>query len=110
MNAGVANRRMFVSGQLVEYWEHPEVAFGWSREDLRDYAARGDWVLHLDTDERVGGRLKDRLPELCTSRWHDFYRIPMYWILGSRRGCCRSLLWDGRNLRVISKSSIRRRC
>ena len=45
MNAGVANRRMFVSGQLVEYWEHPEVAFGWSREDLRDYAARGDWVL-----------------------------------------------------------------
>ena len=39
------NGRMFVSGQLVEYWEHPEVVFGWGREDLQGYAARGDWVL-----------------------------------------------------------------
>jgi hypothetical protein len=38
-------RRVFVSGQLVEYWEHPDVAFGWTREDLLTYADRRDWVL-----------------------------------------------------------------
>ena len=41
--------------------------------------ATGDWILHLDTDERVGERLRDRLPELLAAR-HDFYRIPMYWL------------------------------
>jgi glycosyltransferase involved in cell wall biosynthesis len=43
--------------------------------------ARGDWVLHLDTDERVGARLAERLPELCASRWRQAYRIPMYWLV-----------------------------
>ena len=38
-------RRLFVSGQQVEYWEHPDVLFGWGREDLRSYEERGDWVL-----------------------------------------------------------------
>jgi len=45
MNAVVRSKRIFVSGQLVEYWEHPEVAFGWAREDLQCYADRGEWVL-----------------------------------------------------------------
>jgi len=45
MNAVVASRRIFVAGQLVEYWEHPEVPFGWAREDLQGYADRGEWVL-----------------------------------------------------------------
>jgi hypothetical protein len=36
---------MFVSGQLVELWENPEMTFGWAREDLERYAAREEWVL-----------------------------------------------------------------
>ena len=43
-------------------------------------AARGDWILNLDCDERVGARLRDRLPALISSRWHSFYRLPMYWV------------------------------
>ena len=45
METASQRRRVFVSGQLVEYWEHPDVAFGWTREDLQAYADRGDWVL-----------------------------------------------------------------
>ena len=45
MNTAVTNKRIFVSGQLVEYWEHPEISFGWAREDLQGYAQRGEWVL-----------------------------------------------------------------
>jgi hypothetical protein len=45
MNAVGTRQRIFVSGQLVEYWEHPEIAFGWTREYLQDYAERGEWVL-----------------------------------------------------------------
>ena len=37
-------KRLFVAGRLVEYWEHPEVSFGWTPEELQDYAGRGDWV------------------------------------------------------------------
>ena len=45
MGTPTQRRRLFVSGQLVEYWEHPDVAFGWTREDLQAYADVGDWVL-----------------------------------------------------------------
>ena len=45
MKSATSCRRVFVSGQLVEYWEHPDVAFGWTLEDLRTYADQGDWVL-----------------------------------------------------------------
>jgi hypothetical protein len=38
-------KRLFVSGRLLEYWEHPEVPFGWTAEELQAYADRGDWVL-----------------------------------------------------------------
>jgi len=43
-------------------------------------AAQGEWVLHLDTDERVGPALARRLPELCARR-HVFYRLPMLWLV-----------------------------
>ena len=36
---------MFVSGQLVDLWEDPEVTFGWGREDLEGYVDREEWVL-----------------------------------------------------------------
>jgi hypothetical protein len=41
METATQPRRVFVSGQLLEYWEHPDVAFGWTREDLLTYADRG---------------------------------------------------------------------
>ena len=45
MTASLIRRtRIFVSGQLVEFWEDPEVMFGWAPEDLRRYADREDWV------------------------------------------------------------------
>ena len=45
MQTPIRPRRVFVLGQQVEYWEHPDVPFGWSPEDLRGYAEREDWVL-----------------------------------------------------------------
>ncbi len=42
-------------------------------------AATGEWVLHLDTDERVGPRLAARLPWVC--RRGEFWRIPMLWLV-----------------------------
>jgi hypothetical protein len=41
----VRTNRTFVSGQLVELWEDPEVAFGCARADLQRYADREEWVL-----------------------------------------------------------------
>ena len=41
----IRRKRIFVSGQLVEFWEDPEVTFDWAREDLRRYADREEWVL-----------------------------------------------------------------
>jgi glycosyltransferase involved in cell wall biosynthesis len=43
-------------------------------------AATGEWILHLDTDERVGPRLAERLPWLCSGRT-SFYRVPMLWLV-----------------------------
>jgi hypothetical protein len=45
MPTAVQRNRMFVSGRLVEYWEHPEVSFGWTPEELQGYADGGAWVL-----------------------------------------------------------------
>lgn len=42
--------------------------------------ARGDWILDIDTDERVGPWLANDLPRLITSQRYDFYRLPMYWL------------------------------
>ena len=41
----IRRTRIFLSGQLVEFWEDPEVTFGWTSEDLRRYADREEWVL-----------------------------------------------------------------
>lgn len=56
METATQRRRVFVSGQLVEYWEHPDVAFGWTREDLQTYADRGDWVLLFNAIVLTGSR------------------------------------------------------
>ena len=44
MLTAVHSRCFFVSGQLVEYWEDPDVRFGWDPEDLQDYVDREDWL------------------------------------------------------------------
>ena len=41
----IRRKRMFISGQLVELWEDPEVAFGCARADLQRYVDRDEWVL-----------------------------------------------------------------
>ncbi len=41
MKTATRRRRVFVSGQLVEYWEHPDVTFGWTRQHLQTYVERG---------------------------------------------------------------------
>jgi hypothetical protein len=45
MNRAIETRRLFVAGQLVEFWEDSDVPFGWADEDLEAYAERRDWVL-----------------------------------------------------------------
>jgi hypothetical protein len=45
MNGAIHTKRVFLSGQLVEYWENAELPFGWAREDLQGYLDRGQWVL-----------------------------------------------------------------
>jgi len=41
----IRRQQMFVSGQLVELWENPDMTFGWGRADLERYADREEWVL-----------------------------------------------------------------
>ena len=48
--------RVFVSGELVEYWEDPDVAFGWTPDDLQAYAEQGDWVLLFNAILLTGPR------------------------------------------------------
>ena len=56
METATPRRRFFVSGQLVEFWEHPDVAFGCSREDLQTYVDREDWVLLFNAMVLTGPR------------------------------------------------------
>jgi glycosyltransferase involved in cell wall biosynthesis len=43
-------------------------------------AATSRWLLHLDTDERVGPRLARELPWICARR-ASFFRVPMLWLV-----------------------------
>jgi len=45
MHAVIRTKRVFLSGQLVEYWENADLPFGWAREDLQAYLDRGQWIL-----------------------------------------------------------------
>lgn len=49
-------------------------------------AATGEWILHLDTDERVGPRLRGKLPSLCAGR-ASFLRVPMLWLVSTEPPC-----------------------
>jgi len=56
METAAQIRRVVVSGQLLEYWEHPDVAFDWTLEDLQTYADRGHWVLLFNAILLIGPR------------------------------------------------------
>ena len=45
MHSPIQSKRLFLSGQLVEYWENPDLPFGWTAEELQGYLDRGNWVL-----------------------------------------------------------------
>jgi glycosyltransferase involved in cell wall biosynthesis len=61
--------------------EHPWPGHWGAQKNVAFDAARGDWILNLDCDERVGERLAARIPELISSRRRGFYRLPMYWVI-----------------------------
>lgn len=42
--------------------------------------ARGDWILVVDTDERLGERLRARLPRLLAHPRNRWYKFPRYWV------------------------------
>jgi len=41
MNSVIRTKRVFLSGQLVEYWENADLPFGWARDDLQAYLVPG---------------------------------------------------------------------
>jgi hypothetical protein len=45
MKSAIRTKRVFLSGQLVEYWENADLPFGWARDDLQAYLDRGQWIL-----------------------------------------------------------------
>jgi glycosyltransferase involved in cell wall biosynthesis len=68
-------------GPLVNLVERPwDGHFGRQKNVALDHC-KGDWILHLDCDERIGPHLKERLPKLCLQEKIDFYRLPMYWLV-----------------------------
>jgi glycosyltransferase involved in cell wall biosynthesis len=65
---------------LVTYVTRPWDGHFGRQKNASFEAARGEWILHLDTDERVGPRLAAALPRLCAGR-PVFYRVPMVWLV-----------------------------
>lgn len=67
----------------VRYLERPWDGHFGRQKNAALAAARGEWILHLDTDERVGPRLAAALPRLCSARRVRFYRLPMLWLVSA---------------------------
>ncbi len=64
----------------VRYVERPWDGHFGRQKNASFAAASGSWILHLDTDERVGPALARALPRLCAGR-ATFYRVPMLWLV-----------------------------
>lgn len=72
-------RAIYAANPRLRLIERPwDGHFGRQKNAALD-ACSGDWILHLDSDERVGPELKRRLPKLCAGG-ADFLRLPMYWL------------------------------
>ncbi|MGE0709261.1 MAG: glycosyltransferase [Planctomycetota bacterium] len=65
---------------LVTYVQRPWDGHFARMKNASFAPARGKWILHLDADERVSGRLVERLPALCAGRAR-FLRLPMLWLV-----------------------------
>lgn len=63
--------------------EHPWPGHWGVQKNVAFDAARGDWILNIDCDERVGDRLRARIPQLIASRWRRFFKLPMYWVVAT---------------------------
>ena len=70
---------------LVKYVARPWDGHFGRQKNASFEAASHEWILHLDTDERVGPRLRERLPRICGTRGTSFYRIPMLWLVDEQR-------------------------
>ncbi|MEZ6187087.1 MAG: glycosyltransferase [Planctomycetota bacterium] len=64
----------------VRYLERPWDGHFAKQKNASFAAAQGEWILHLDVDERVGPRLAAALPRLCRG-WTRFWRLPMLWLV-----------------------------
>jgi hypothetical protein len=45
MNSMPAYQRFYLSGESLELWEDPDLPFRCTPEEMREYAARGQWEL-----------------------------------------------------------------
>jgi hypothetical protein len=45
MHSQTTTVNFFISGERFELWENPDQPFGWSGDDMRNYALRADWEL-----------------------------------------------------------------
>lgn len=64
----------------VRYLERPWDGHFAKQKNATFEPARGEWILHLDVDERVGPKLAAALPRLCRG-WTRFWRLPMLWLV-----------------------------
>jgi hypothetical protein len=93
MDASGAKRHAWIEKQkaaigLEKLKVYRVVALGY-REPLMMYAlkkCRNRWVMALNTDERMSGPLKSKIPALLNSSGYDAYSIPLYsvWSAKSR--------------------------
>jgi hypothetical protein len=49
-------KRVFLSGQVVEYWENTDLPFGWTLDDLQGYVDRSQWTLLFNALVLTGPR------------------------------------------------------
>jgi len=75
----------------------------WRNEGAK--AAKGDWILYLDSDERIPQKLADEILETITEPIHDAYTISRYEIfLGKHLNH-----WpDPRVLRLMKRTSLKK--
>jgi len=53
--------RVYVAGQLVEFWEDPDRPFGCAAADLRSYVGRKAWVTLFNAVVLTAGRSASEL-------------------------------------------------
>lgn len=69
--------------------------YGRHKNEVLD-AARGDWILLLDSDELLGAGLKAVIPRAIASFWYSHYKLPRCWLAprGAGAGAVAAALAD----------------